>query len=97
MRCSVILALLAICFVIWLPYLCLQFYWTDLQATVPGAATGEVSGPITYFLPRLFWLGVAGTVVVIVFGGTKTWLAYSHRKKLEAEQDADRKPDNVVS
>lgn len=50
----------------WLPYMLLRGFWAILLASVPGASHGEVSGPILFFLPRLFWCGVAITVVVMV-------------------------------
>jgi hypothetical protein len=46
----------------WLPYLSLQLYWQHLIATVPGAEHGEISGPVLYFLPKLF---VAAAIVTL--------------------------------
>lgn len=50
----------------WLPYLLLRGFWAILLANVSGASHGEVSGPILFFLPRLFWCGVAITAIVMV-------------------------------
>ncbi len=78
MRTSAIVALIAVAIALWLPYVSLRFYWIHLLATVPGAQTGEVSGPINYFLPRLFWIAIVGTALAIVFGVRRAWLASSN-------------------
>jgi hypothetical protein len=56
--------------VAWLPYVVLRLYWEHLLATVPGAAHGEVSGPILYFLPRLM---VAAAVFTALVFATAAW------------------------
>jgi hypothetical protein len=58
----------AICALLaWLPYVLLRLYWEHLIATVPGAEHGEVSGPVLYFLPKLF---VAAAVVTVAAAST---------------------------
>ncbi|MCF6299053.1 MAG: hypothetical protein L3J01_04155 [Thiomicrorhabdus sp.] len=48
----------------WVPYAGLSIYWNHLISTVPGASHGEVSGPISFFLPVLF---VMATIVSFGF------------------------------
>ncbi len=87
MKFGTFIALVAIGLASWLPYLGLNHYWGHLQARIPGSATGEVSGSILYFLPRLFWAGVAGTAAVILVGARSAWLDYRYRNGSDAGHD----------
>jgi len=67
---GVVAASWAFCMVLaWLPYTALLLYWRSLLDNVPGAAHGELSGPVLYFLPRLQLLGIVASLIITCVSG----------------------------